>query len=68
MTKFFYHVCYYSKGKKDDQLGDCIINTIKPITDAEDINFLRQCIAGSTESTVVIILGFTLLRTEEVEP
>jgi hypothetical protein len=67
MKRHFYHVSYYSKSKKTDNVGDCIIDAPEPITTVEGIDAMRELIAQDEETTVVI-LGFTLLRIEDTEP
>lgn len=69
MKRYYYHVSYYRSGKKENGVGDVVIDTPEPIKTAETINRIREIIKtnrGDQDATVVI-LGFTLLRIETVK-
>jgi threonine dehydrogenase-like Zn-dependent dehydrogenase len=66
MKNYVYHVSYYRNNKKDEVLGDTTATTTRPIETAEHLSEIREAIRGDDGGTVVI-LGFTLLRTEEDE-
>jgi hypothetical protein len=63
-------VSYYKAGKKEDGVGDCVINTPEPIKTAKTVNRIREVIKadGEDKDATVVILGFTLLRIEDAEP
>jgi hypothetical protein len=66
MKKYYYHVSYYHNSKKDERLGDITCTTTQPIETDGHLAEIREAIRAGNEGTVVI-LGFQLLRTEEVE-
>jgi hypothetical protein len=74
MKRYYYHVSYYRSGKKEEGVGDVVIDTPEPIKTAETINRIRGVIKTDCgdQDTTVVILNITLLRiedakTEEVE-
>jgi hypothetical protein len=69
MKKYYYHVVYYRIDKNGDNLGDVTACTSRPIKTEEDINSVREGIrADSGGIGIVVILGWQLLRIEDVEP
>lgn len=67
MKRYYYHVSYYHKGKTGDRLGDGILHTPEPIKTAESIIRVREGIlADCGGEGVVVLLGFQLLRIEDV--
>ncbi len=69
MKRYYYHVSYYRSGGKTQGVGDIVIDTPGPIKTAEHINLVRKAIEDDfKEVTLVVILGFTLLRVGTPSP
>lgn len=69
MKRYFYHVSYFWLYEGEGTLADTIIDTPEPIKTEEAINRVREVIqAGYGVRGPVGLLGFQLLRIENVEP